>query len=513
MPWFIPTGAPTIWYYYSFTIGRLLDMAYRNQSEFITRLQNAGEIVRISDRVHADLEITAWADRMMKQSGGGKALLFENVIPVGKSETCGIPVLVNAYGSKKRMAWALGVEDVEEISARIRELTKPEIPKGFIEQAKMLPQIMELANYPPKTVKSGACQEVVTDPPDLHSLPVCKCWPDDGGPFFTLPQIITKDLNSGTRNVGMYRMQVYDSKTTGMHWHIHHGGSGQFADYRKAGKRMEVAVALGGDPCLGYAACSPLPDGIDEYLFAGFLRRKAVELVRCITIDLHVPADAEIVLEGYVDPDDNRIEGPFGDHTGFYSLQDEYPVFHVTAITHRKDPIYPHTIVGRPPMEDYYLGWATERIFLPLLQLVLPEIIDYALPAEGVFHNFVFVKIRKRFPGHAFKVMNAIWGLGQMMFSKYIVVVDEWVDVQDTSEVLWVWGNHVEPDRDILTSKGPRDALDHATPLPHYGSKMGFDATEKWPEEGHTREWPDRIIMDEDVLKRVDEMWRRLNLP
>jgi 4-hydroxy-3-polyprenylbenzoate decarboxylase len=487
-------------------------MAYRDLSEFIGRLEAADKLVRISEPVRAELEITAWSDRMMKQPDGGKALLFEKVIPVGNERPCGIPVLVNAYGSKKRMAWALGVEDIEEIASRIRQLTKPDIPSGFMEKIKMLPQLVELSTFPPRIVNSGPCQEVVMDPPDLTRLPVCKCWPQDGGPFFTLPQIITKDLNTGVRNVGMYRMQVYDSKTTGMHWHIHHGGSGQFGEYRRAGKRMEVAVALGGDPCLGYAASAPLPDGIDEYLFAGFIRKKAVELVQCRTVGLEVPASSEIVLEGYVDPHETRMEGPFGDHTGFYSLQDEYPVFHVTAITHRNSPIYPHTIVGRPPMEDYYLGWATERIFLPLIQLVLPEIIDYALPAEGVFHNFVFVRIKKRYPGHAFKVMNAIWGLGQLMFSKYIVVVDEWVDVQDTSQVLWVWGNHVEPGRDVLLSKGPRDALDHASPLPHFGSKMGFDATEKWPEEGHSRKWPDRIVMDDDVIRNVDEMWRRMGL-
>jgi 4-hydroxy-3-polyprenylbenzoate decarboxylase len=307
-------------------------------------------------------------------------------------------------------------------------------------------------------------------------------------------------------------MQVYDSKTTGMHWHIHHGGCGHFDEYRRANKRMDVAVALGGDPCLGYSACAPVPDGIDEYLFAGFLRRKPVELVQCRTVDLQVPADSEIVLEGYVDPGETRIEGPFGDHTGFYSTQDNYPVFHVAAITHRKDPIYPHTIVGPPPMEDFYLGWATERIFLPLIQMVMPEIVDYSLPAEGVFHNFVFVKIKKRYPGHAFKVMNAVWGLGQLMFSKFIVVVDDWVDVHNTREVLWVLGNHCEPERDTLVSKGPRDALDHAAPLPHFGAKMGFDATKKWPEEGHTRPWPDRISMDESVLRRVDAIRRRLDL-
>ncbi len=487
-------------------------MPYRNLGEFIDRLEKSGELMRITERVRADLEITAWADRMMKSPGGGKALLFENVIPVGGTEPCGIPVLVNSYGSVKRIAWALGVEDIEEIPARIRSLIKPEIPSGLMDGIKKLPQLLELMQYPPKVTGSGACQEITITPPDLSRLPVCKCWPQDGGPFFTLPQIITKRLSDGTRNVGMYRMQVFDKQTTGMHWHIHHGGSGHLDEYLKAGKRMEVAVALGGNPALAYSASAPLPEGIDEYLFAGFLRKRPVELVQCKTVDLQAPADAEFVIEGYVDPEETRIEGPFGDHTGFYSLRDEYPVFHVTAITHRKNPVYPHTIVGRPPMEDYYMGWATERIFLPLIQLVVPEIIDYSLPVEGIFHNFVFVKIRKRYPGHAFKVMNAIWGLGQLMFSKFIVVVDEWVDVQNTSEVLWVLGNNCEPERDTLMSKGPRDALDHAAPLAHFGNKMGFDATEKWPEEGHERPWPDRIVMDDAILRQVDEIWKRLDI-
>jgi len=404
------------------------------------------------------------------------------------------------------------VEDVEEIAYRIRKLIKPEIPAGIVEKVKMIPQLVELTQYPPRRVKSGRCQEVVMKQPSLDAFPICKCWPQDGGRFLTLPQVITRGLEDGVRNVGMYRMQVYDSTTTGMHWHIHHGGCSHFEEYRRAGKRMEVAVALGGDPALAYSACAPLPEGMDEYLFAGFLRRKPVDLVHCLTVDLEVPADAEIILEGYVDPDESRLEGPFGDHTGFYSLPDYYPVFHITAITHRKDPIYPHTIVGPPPMEDYYLGWATERIFLPLIQLVVPEIVDISLPAEGIFHNFVFVKIRKRYPGHAFKVMNAIWGLGQLMFSKFIVVVDEWVNVQNTSEVLWVLGNHCDPERDTLISKGPRDALDHSTPLAHFGSKIGFDATAKWREEGHVRPWPQKIEMDKEVLKRVEEIWRELKL-
>ncbi len=466
-------------------------MAYRNLREFIDRLDGSGDLVRIDRTVKADLEITELANRMMKSPDGGKAMLFNNVIPVGQNEPCGIPLLVNAYGSRKRIAWALGVEDVEEIPERIRSYIKPELPSGLVESIKKIPQLVELTKFPPKTVSSAPCQAVVMDPPDLYKLPVCKCWPRDGGPFFTLPQVISKRLADGARNVGMYRMQVYDSNTTGMHWHVHHGGSGHLHEYMEAGKRMEVAVVLGGDPALGYSASAPLPEGIDEYLFAGFLRKQPVGLVQCKTVDLQVPAEAEFVIEGYVDPEERRIEGPFGDHTGFYSLEDEYPVFHVTAITHREDPVYPHTIVGRPPMEDFYMGWATERIFLPLIQMIVPEIIDYSLPAEGIFHNYVFVKIKKRFPGHAFKVMNAIWGLGQMMFSKFIVVVDDWVDVQDLSEVLWVLGNHCEPGRDTLMTKGPRDALDHAAPLAHYGNKLGFDATEKWPEEGHTRPWPE----------------------
>jgi 4-hydroxy-3-polyprenylbenzoate decarboxylase len=485
-------------------------MPYRDLQEYIDRLEKAGELVRIADPVSADLEVTAIADRMMKSENGGKALLFENVIPVGKSEPAEFPLLINALGSRKRIAWALGTEDIQEIPERMRKLLKPEIPSGFVEKIKKLPMLAELTQYPPKIVKSGPCQEVTMDPPDLGKLPIAKCWPDDGGPFITLPQIVTKGLEHGDRNVGMYRMQQYDPVTTGMHWHLHHGGSGHFGDYNRAGKKMEVAIALGGDPALIYSASAPLPDGIDEYIFAGFIRRKPVELVQCKTVDLQVPAHADIIIEGYVNPGETKAEGPFGDHTGFYSLEDNYPVFHVSAITHKKGAIYPHTIVGIPPMEDYYMGWATERIFLPLVQIVLPEVIDYYMPPAGIFHNFIFIRIKKRWPGHAFKVMNAIWGLGQLMFSKYIVVVDDWVDVQDVDEVMWVWGNHCEPERDTITTKGPRDALDHACPLPHYGSKMGFDATEKWPEEGHTRPWPERIVMDESVIKKMDDLWNRL---
>jgi 4-hydroxy-3-polyprenylbenzoate decarboxylase len=347
---------------------------------------------------------------------------------------------------------------------------------------------------------------------DLNELPVMKCWPEDGGRFITLPLVITRSPETGKQNVGMYRLQVFDGKTTGMHWHRHHDGAGFYREAVRQGKPLEVAVALGGDPATIYAATAPLPPGLDELIFAGFLRDRRVDVVRCRTVDLMVPAEADIVLEGYVDPDEKRREGPFGDHTGYYSLADDYPVFHLTAITHRRQPIYPSTIVGRPPMEDCFMGKATERLFLPLLQLVLPEIVDMDLPLEGVFHNCVIVSIRKEYRGHAQKVMNAIWGMGQMMFSKMIVVVDEDVDVHDYSVVTWRTFNNVDPRRDILINEGPLDVLDHSSPTADFGSKIGVDATRKWPEEGHLREWPKDIEMSEDMSLLVERRWKEYGL-
>lgn len=478
-------------------------MAYRNLQHFIRELEAAGELVRISEAVDPVLEITAVSDRVMKAAG--PAILFEK--PVGSS----IPVLVNAFGSEKRMAMALGRGSVEEVAAEIESLIRTKPPKGLVEKVKMLPMLAKLGGVSPKSVKSGACQEVVLegDAASLDMLPILKCWPEDGGRFLTLPCVFTKDPHTGIRNVGMYRMQVFDERTTGMHWHAHKVGARHYAEHERLETRMPVAVSLGGDPAITYSATAPLPEDIDEMFFAGFLRREPVEMVRCKTVDLEVPAEAEIVIEGYVEPKERRREGPFGDHTGYYSPADDYPVFHVTCITHRKDPVYPATIVGRPPMEDCFMAKATERIFLPLLKTQLPELIDMNLPLEGVFHNLAIVSIKKRYPGHARKVMHALWGMGQMSFTKIIVVVDEHVNVQDMSEVLWRIGNNIDPKRDVEFAEGPVDVLNHASPLPNYGSKMGIDATKPWPEEGFTREWPPDIVMTPEVEARVEGIVKR----
>ena len=412
------------------------------------------------------------------------------------------------------MAMSLGVNDLDEIARDIVSFMEiaDQVPQTMMDKVKLLPKIAQVANFIPKLVRHGACQEVVESNPSLDLLPVLKCWPEDAGRFITLPQVYTKDPETGKRNVGMYRMQVYDSKTTGMHWHTHHDGAAIYRKNCQLGKPTEVAVALGGDPAITYAATAPLPPGIDELLFAGFLRKKPVELVKCKTVDLEVPADAEIVLEGYVDPWERRIEGPFGDHTGYYSLADEYPVFHLTAVTHRKNPIYPATIVGRPPQEDCYMALATERIFLPLLKFQLPEIVDMHLPMEGVFHNCALVSIKKSYPGHARKVMSSLWGMGQMMFAKFIIVVDEDVNVQDVSEVMWKVFNNVDPRRDTMIVDGPLDVLDHSAPTPLMGSKMGIDATRKWVSEGHPREWPNDIKMSREIVELVNRKWSEYGL-
>jgi 4-hydroxy-3-polyprenylbenzoate decarboxylase len=482
-------------------------MAYRDQREFIELLEKKGELRRIKQQVSPDLEITEIATRLMH--GGGPALLFENV--TGSK----LPVSINLMGSKRRMALALGVEDIEAVAGRIGELLDTKVPESLLGKLALLPKMAELTKYPPKSVSKGPVQEVVLegDDVDLGQIPVLTCWPQDGGPYFTLPQVITRDPENGMRNVGMYRMQVYDRNTTGMHWHIHKHGAQHFEKARKLGQKLEVAVALGGDPALTYASTAPLPDTIEEYLFAGFLRRAPVELMPAKTVDLEVPAHADMVLEGYVDPEEPlRREGPFGDHTGYYSLEDDYPVFHVRAITMRRDAIYPATVVGIPPMEDYWMGHATERIFRPLLKLVVPELVDYHMPPEGVFHNLVFVSIRKRYPGQAFKVMHSLWGQGLMMLAKVLVILDEDVDVTNPQEAWWVALNNIDPQRDTLFTPGPVDALDHAASLPHYGTKMGIDATRKLPEEGFRRPWPDKIVMSEEVVRKVDRMWKELGI-
>ncbi|MGQ9731355.1 MAG: menaquinone biosynthesis decarboxylase [Candidatus Zipacnadales bacterium] len=480
-------------------------MAYRNLREFIKTLETAGELRRITAAVSPHLEITEITDRVCKQSG--PALLFENVI--GHS----MPVLMNAFGSYRRMAMALGVTDLEEVGERIRHLIRQQPPTTFGGKLRAGLELLGLSRYLPRLVSAGPCQEVVrTGDFSLAELPVLTCWPEDGGPFITLPMVFTKCPDTGIRNVGMYRMQVFDATSTGMHWHVHKVGARHYRRHVQLGTQMPVAVALGGDPVLTYAATAPLPEDMDEVLFAGFLRQRSVELTACRTVPLEVPAEAEIVLEGYVQPGELRQEGPFGDHTGYYSLEDDYPVFHVTCMTHRRDAIYPATVVGRPPMEDCYMGKATERIFLPLLQMTFPEIVDLNLPLEGVFHNLAIVSIRKRFPGHARKIMHGLWGIGQMMFTKVLVVCDEDVNVHDTSQVVWKVLNNIDPRRDITFVEGPVDVLNHAAPQPNVGSKMGVDATRKWPEEGFSRPWPEEIRMSEEVKRRIDELWPSLGL-
>lgn len=481
-------------------------MAYTDLQEFIKLLDKKGELIYIQHPVSPVLEISEITDRVCKLHG--PALLFENV------QGCSMPVLMNAFGSYKRMSLALEVEDLNALSDDVAHFMEAEAPNTLMKKLKMIPKLSRLAAASPRMVKDAPCQEVVYkgDAVDLTRLPVLKCWPQDGGPFITLPLVFTRHPETGVRNVGMYRMQVFDKNTTGMHWHTHKGGAQHYRVAESMGKRLEVAVAIGPDPAMTYAATAPLPDDIDEVMFAGFLRHAPVELVKCLTVNLEVPANSQIVLEGYVEPFERRIEGPFGDHTGYYSLSDEYPVFHVTCMTHRKKAVYPSTIVGRPPQEDCYMAKATERLFLPLIKKTLPEIIDMNLPLEGVFHNLAFVSIDKRYPGHAKKVMHALWGLGQMMFCKMICVFDREVNVQDLSHVLWRLGNNVDPRRDIVFVDGPVDALDHASPLPHYGSKMGIDCTRKWPEEGFTRRWPDVIEMDLEVVDRVNKMWHKLGI-
>jgi 4-hydroxy-3-polyprenylbenzoate decarboxylase len=480
-------------------------MAYNSLQDFLQVLEREGELKRISHPINAELEITEIADRVMKAAG--PALLFENV--VGKN----IPVLINAFGSAKRMALALGVKDIEEIAAEITKLIQTRPPKSFKDKLQLLGELVKLAGIPPKMVKEAACQEVVNRDPDLNLLPVLTCWPGDAGPFITLPMVFSKDAVKGTRNVGLYRMQVFDRRTTGMHWHLHKVGARHFQQQKENKGKLELAVCLGGDPAMIYAATAPLPPQIDEILFTGFLRKKGVELIKCVTVDIEVPANSDIVIEGYVDPAEPlRREGPFGDHTGFYSLADDYPVFHVNCITHRKNPIYPTTIVGRPPMEDAYLGKATERLFLPLLRVTLPEIVDMNLPVHGVFHNLAIISIKKEYPAHGRKVMHALWGLGQMMFTKTLIVVDHDVNVHDLAEVTWVVGNNIEPKRDTIFSDGPVDVLDHAAPVLGYGSKLGLDATRKWRSEGFEREWPDVIVMDEKTKNYVDSIWAKLGI-
>jgi len=478
-------------------------MAYKNLSEFIKDLESAGDLRRVKIEVDPELEITEIANRVMKSPAGGPALLFENV------KGSKLPLLINALGSRSRMCRALGVTDFAEVARRIEVLLQPPMLSSFMDKLKKLPELAQLASFTPKTVKSAPCQQIVfqDQQASLDILPILKCWPLDGGRYITFAGVYTKDLATSRRNVGMYRLQKLDAKTCAMHWQIHHDGARHFQAYARAGQKMPVALVLGGDPALAYAASAPLPPDMDEVLFAGFLRKKSVEMVKCLTIDMEVPAESEIVIEGYADPRDLVREGPFGDHTGYYSLPEMYPRFTVTALTMRNAAIYPATIVGVPPMEDYYMGLATERIFLPIVQMFLPEVVDYHLPAFGVFHNFCLVSIRKQYPYHARKVMHALWGMGQLMFSKFIIVVDEDVNVQNVEEVLFQTGANVDPRRDCHIVDGPVDALDHAAPYLCAGSKMGIDATRKLASEGIIRPWPPLISMPDEIKNLVSSRW------
>ena len=514
-------------------------MSYRDFQHFLDVLQSKGELKTITEPISPYLEITEVADRVMK--AGGPALLFKN--PVGPlprlgtpnpmsavmnhpsidpmsrpqgSHAFAYPVAINTMGSRKRMSMALSCDDFEEHAERIAGLLKPEIPKGPKEALAQLPKLLELKEAPPKSVKGQAlCQEIMMtgEEIDLTKLPILTCWPEDGGPFVTLPLVFTHDPNTGKRNVGMYRVQLHDKNTCGMHWQMHKTGMRHMEDAGAQRKNIEVAVCLGGDPVYSFGAISPLPPGIDELLFCGFLRRQRVETVKCKTVDVTVPADCEIVIEGYIDPSERRLEGPFGDHTGYYSLAGDFPVLHVTCVTMREKAVYPATIVGQPPMEDGWMGKAVERIFLPMIQLTVPEIVDMNLPVEATFHNVAFVKIKKKYPGHAYKVMNAIWGLGGLAFTKFVYVFDEDCDVQDFGEVLFRIGANCDPGRDVLHSRGPVDQLDHASMAEGFGGKIGFDCTHKWPgENGFNRDYPKLITMADDVKQKIDQLWPKLGL-
>jgi 4-hydroxy-3-polyprenylbenzoate decarboxylase len=538
-------------------------MAFDSFRDFVNALDKAGELKRISQPVATELEITEIANREMKLPGGGKALLFEK--PTVNGVVSPFPVAINTLGSHKRMALSMGAESVDEVANELGALMKAKPPTSFKEAIKLLSLALDLRHAKPKTVKSGSCKDVIhlfknedrglkiedgghltpalsplladsqcgegakpssilhppsslppgpvtlpptsPTPPTLLNLPILKCWPLDGGRFITLPCVVTRDPDTGERNLGMYRIQIYDDKTTGMHWQLQKVAARHGRRYYEKGERMPVAIFIGGDPMFPFAATAPMPDGLDEFLLAGYLRKKSVELVKCETNDLEVPANADFVIEGYIDPREPlRDEGPFGDHTGYYTLPEPYPVFHVTAITHRKDAVYPATIVGIPPMEDFYIGGASVKLFLPIFKMNFPEIVDIALPAEGVFHNLVFVSIKKTYPMQAYKIMHGLWGMGQMMFTKYIVVVDADVNVHNTSEVLFHLTANTDPQRDSIFTKGPSDVLDHATSEIAIGSKMGFDATKKIPGEGFKRAWPPLIKMNETVKAKVESI-------
>ncbi len=490
-------------------------MPLNSLRQFVSAIEELGELVRIGHPVRARLEIAEIADRVMKSPGGGPALLFEHVL-LDDGERSPMPVVINVFGSMTRMCLAFGVDDLDSVGDRITDLLSPKVPEGLLGKLAMVPKLAEVAKFPPRSRKGKApCQQIVLegDDCDMARLPILTTWPQDGGPYLTLPLVITQDPHTGIRNVGMYRVQVLGPRSLAMHWQRHKVGAAHWREMAARGERMPVAIALGGDPASIYSGSAPLPPTIDEFIFAGFLRKAPVELVKAKTCDLDVPAEADIVIEGYIDPaEDLVLEGPFGDHTGFYSLADYYPKVHVTAITQRADPLYAATLVGRPPMEDYYMGHATERIFLPLLRLTVPEIVDYHMPAPGIFHNLVFVAIDKQYPGQAYKVMNAMWGAGLMSLAKVIVIVDKDVNVRDPDEAWWIALNNIDPERDVRFTMGPVDVLDHASREFTYGSKMGIDGTRKWADEGYHREWPELITMDDATKASIDEMWPHLGI-
>jgi 4-hydroxy-3-polyprenylbenzoate decarboxylase len=473
---------------------------YEDLTDFLADLDQRKLLARIKEAVSPELEIAAVTDRASKMPGGGPALLFEQ--PTGFS----MPVAANVFGSLERMCLALGVKTLDDLASEINQLMTPQMPEGIMDALKMLPLVGRLRDLMPKTVKDAPCQEIVRRDGTLDDLPILKCWPEDGGRFITLPLVFTKDPETGMRNIGTYRMQLFDGRTTGMHWQRHKGGAQHYRVAERLGRRLDVAVALSPEPVLTYCATAPMPEGLDELILGGFLAKRRIEMVKCVSIGLEVPASSHIVLEGYVEPGERRREGPFGDHTGFYSQPDDYPVFHITCITQRKNPTYLTTVVGVPPMEDFYLGMASERIFLPLIQKTHPEIVDMHFPAEGIFHNLVIIAIDKRYPGHARKIMSAVWGLGQLMFSKTVVIVDKDVDVHNLREVAWIVGTHMDPSRDVQMTKGPLDDLDDACDLPAYGGKMGIDATRKWASEGYTRTWPARVRTTEAAGRRAAEI-------
>ncbi len=477
-------------------------MPYQNLAEFVERLRRTKELVEIGAEVDPRLEVTEIYDRVVKKEG--PALLFQKV------RGSKIPLAINLFGSFRRMSLALGVNDMEEVARRIESFLELKVPEKITDKLKMIPKLHLLNKITPKEVRQAPCQEVVqTEGELLSEIPVIQCWPGDAGRYITFPMVITKDPDTGIRNVGAYRMQVFDGRTTGMHWQVHKDGTTHYRKAREKGiRRMEVAVALGADPVTMFSAVCPLPFGLDEFVFAGFLRGEAVELVKCKTVDLQVPAQSEIVLEGYVDLEEKRREGPFGDHTGYYSLAKDFPVFHIECVTRRKSPIYPTTVVGRPPMEDAYMAKAIERLFLPLIRAQFPEIVDMDLPVAGAFTNCVLVSIKKSYPQHAKKVMHLLWGFGQLMFEKMVLVFDHDVNVHDPQEVAWRAFNNVDPKRDILLTEGPLDELDISASQDLYGSKMGIDCTRKWPEEGMQRPWPDDIVMSPEVKEKVSRRWQ-----